>query len=420
MSRHFLFVTWDGGGTVPPELSVTRALVERGHRVTVLADPTIEPEASAAGAGFRSWREAPYLVSRRPEDDLLRDFEARTPPQLVARLSDRLICGPAALQAAETAQALGELRPDVVVASAFLLGPQMAAEAEELPVAALLPNIYPFPAPGLPPFGTGWRPARGVLGRARDAAMARLGGRLWARALPQVNAARATLGLAPLAAVWQQLDRADRVLVLTSPSFDFPARPPANVRYVGPRLVDPAGRALAAAAGRRAAGARLAQRRPPGPARAAAADRGGDRGHARSRGRHDGQRDRPRGAGRAGGRAGAGLGPAFGRPGGGRGRRQPRGHGTVIKALAAGVPQLVVPMGRDQLDNAARVTARGAGLRRRPGASGRAIAAAVRRLPDEPSHREGARAMAARLRSERGRDAAADELEELRSLARAA
>jgi UDP:flavonoid glycosyltransferase YjiC (YdhE family) len=52
MSRHYLFALWDGSGTVPPELSLARAVIERGHRVTVLADPTIEPEAMAAGADF--------------------------------------------------------------------------------------------------------------------------------------------------------------------------------------------------------------------------------------------------------------------------------------------------------------------------------------------------------------------------------
>jgi len=72
-------------------------------------------------------------------------------------------------------------------------------------------------------------------------------------------------------------------------------------------------------------------------------------------------------------------------------------------------------MGRDQLDNAARITARGAGLRLRPGASGKAIAAAVRRLLDEPAHREGAQRLAAQLRTEaeQGGDAAAKALEEV-------
>ena len=42
------------------------------------------------------------------------------------------------------------------------------------------------------------------------------------------------------------------------------------------------------------------------------------------------------------------------------------GHGTVIKALAAGVPVVAVPLGRDQLDNAARVEHHGAGIRLKP------------------------------------------------------
>jgi UDP:flavonoid glycosyltransferase YjiC (YdhE family) len=33
------------------------------------------------------------------------------------------------------------------------------------------------------------------------------------------------------------------------------------------------------------------------------------------------------------------------------------GHGTVLKALAAGVPLVIAPLGRDQPDNAARVIA---------------------------------------------------------------
>lgn len=81
------------------------------------------------------------------------------------------------------------------------------------------------------------------------------------------------------------------------------------------------------------------------------------------------------------------------------------------RALAAGVPALVLPMGRDQLDNAARVVARGAGMRLKPSARPRAIEAAVRRLLDEPRHREGARRMAARLQEEARRDEAADDLE---------
>lgn len=33
----YLFAFWDGAGNVPPTTSVMRALVDRGHRVTLLA-----------------------------------------------------------------------------------------------------------------------------------------------------------------------------------------------------------------------------------------------------------------------------------------------------------------------------------------------------------------------------------------------
>ncbi len=61
------------------------------------------------------------------------------------------------------------------------------------------------------------------------------------------------------------------------------------------------------------------------------------------------------------------------------------GHGTVLKALAAGVPVVAMPLGRDQLDNAARVVHHGAGLRLKPKAKPDAIAKAVRRVLEEPS-----------------------------------
>ena len=176
MSRHYLFAMWDGAGTVPPELSVARALIERGHRVTVLGDPTIEPEATAVGAGFRPWHEAPHLRSRRPEDDYIRDFEVDNPPELIARMCERIICGPAAAYAAETTAAIRELEPDAVVSSAFLLGPQIAAEAAGLPVVAQFANIYPLPAPGVPPFGCRLRP-RAQRSRARDVCRDRAGER---------------------------------------------------------------------------------------------------------------------------------------------------------------------------------------------------------------------------------------------------
>jgi UDP:flavonoid glycosyltransferase YjiC (YdhE family) len=87
------------------------------------------------------------------------------------------------------------------------------------------------------------------------------------------------------------------------------------------------------------------------------------------------------------------------------------GHGTVIKALAAGVPVIALPMGRDQLDNAARVAHHGAGLRLKPKASPDVIARSVRRVLDEPSFGANAQRLAAAIAAETAEDQAVAELE---------
>ena len=64
MSR-FLLATWDGGGTIPPELGLAAELVDRGHEVVVLSDDTVEQEAAEAGATFIPWQRAPQATSAR-------------------------------------------------------------------------------------------------------------------------------------------------------------------------------------------------------------------------------------------------------------------------------------------------------------------------------------------------------------------
>jgi MGT family glycosyltransferase len=89
------------------------------------------------------------------------------------------------------------------------------------------------------------------------------------------------------------------------------------------------------------------------------------------------------------------------------------GHGTIIKSLAAGVPVVALPMGRDQPDNAARMQAAGAGLTLKPGAKPEAIRAAVERVLHERPFGEAARRMAAAIREDTATDLALAELEAL-------
>jgi UDP:flavonoid glycosyltransferase YjiC (YdhE family) len=49
--RTYLFVTWEGGGNVPPVLGTVRRLAARGHAVRVLTEPCLEQAVRQAGAG---------------------------------------------------------------------------------------------------------------------------------------------------------------------------------------------------------------------------------------------------------------------------------------------------------------------------------------------------------------------------------
>ena len=90
------------------------------------------------------------------------------------------------------------------------------------------------------------------------------------------------------------------------------------------------------------------------------------------------------------------------------------GHGTVLKALAAGVPLVCVPMGRDQKDNTVRVIRFGAGVRISKKATPNQIAAAVSKILENPNYASAARRFAAVLAWEAANvPSAADEAEGL-------
>jgi UDP:flavonoid glycosyltransferase YjiC (YdhE family) len=94
------------------------------------------------------------------------------------------------------------------------------------------------------------------------------------------------------------------------------------------------------------------------------------------------------------------------------------GHGTVCRALTHGRPMLVMPHGRDQNDNAVRVTARGAGLSLPPDASTTEIRACLQRLLDEPQFRSAAATLGAAVAREAADSPVVAELEALAQPAR--
>jgi MGT family glycosyltransferase len=398
MGLRYLLVTWDGGGNVPPELGLARRLIARGHAVHVLGDPTLEADVVAAGCSFGPWMTAPHRTTRDRSADLIRDYEYKNPLASLDVYMQEFLAAPSPRWIADVLRELQAHPADVVLGDFAIPSALIAAEKEGLPSAMIMPNIWILPTPGIPPIGPGFAPARGPLGRLRDAILRRIMNRMFDKAVPHFNAARAALGLPPIRSAIGQMMRADRLLCLTSPAFDFtsPSLPP-NLSYVGPQLDDPnwsepwrspwpAGdtRPLVlvglsstfqdqAAALRNvvAALAMLPVRGLVTLGHTIGADEVEGRGNVvvvRSAPHTQVLREA------------AALVTHC-------------GHGTALKGLASGVPMVCMPMGRDQNDTAARIVHRGAGLRLAPKAKAPKIAAAVARVLREPSYRQAARGL---------------------------
>jgi MGT family glycosyltransferase len=411
------FVTFEGGGNVPPVLGLVRRLARRGHSVRVLTEPCLRTAVEAAGARF-----VPFTSYFTREDrtlDLIGDWEPRTPIGALRRSLDRVVFGPAPIVTEQTYRELERESADVVVADLMMPGALVAAEAAGVPRVVLFHMPEYLPGPGRPAAGPGFLPRSDVIGRLRDGLMTRLFYRLIREYLVPFSEARQAFGLASLRTPRELLDefhRADLRLIQTCEAFDFPITPrPPNLRYVGPVLDDPDwigdwenpwsledGRPLVVASlsstfqnqqevlrrivaalgtlpvrGLVTLGPSMADEKldvPENVVTVASAPHSRVFPHAEAVVTH-------------------------------------AGHGTVMRALAHGLPLLCLPMGRDQDDNAARVVASGVGLRLRPSAGPKRIARALGRLLHEPRFRERARRLGRIIEADVVDDRAVKELE---------
>jgi glycosyltransferase involved in cell wall biosynthesis len=239
----------------------------------------------------------------------------------------------------EVAVELRRAPADVLVADFVLVGALVAAEAVGVPAVVLFHTIYPRPVPGRPSYGPGWAPGGGLMGRLRDATGTVIVNHLYAQdALPALNQARRRVGLRPLRGYFAQCDRTARVVVLTSPHFDYTTqRMSPNVileTFIPHTAVLPHVEVMVTQCG----------------------------------------------------------------------------LGTVMKALAHGVPLVCLPLVGDQPDNAARVVARGAGLRVPADAPPERLREAIKRVVTDPAFRHTAQQLATNIAGEDPVQAAVDEI----------
>jgi MGT family glycosyltransferase len=411
-----LAAMFQGGGNIPLLMPVIRRLIERGHHLRIMAGPGVRrsrlPLSSGfvrqitdGGASLIPFREP----AKHPYDDAppLKGLVGNWAPQAFRGIAPEAQTFLWSRTWAENIRAELRERPaDLLVADFVLFGALAAAEAARTPSVALMHTIAIRPLPGLPPYGTGWRPAQGAIAGLRDAIGRVMFERVHGRnALLHLNAARTTLGLAPLRSAFEQYDRASRVLMLVSPSFDYPSRRlPPNMRHVGTPIDD------AAAQPWESPWARDGQKRPLVLVSLSTLNQG----------------QTPLlhrvllALARLDVRAIVTVGPSldatgFVAPSNVRLEQfvphsavlphvdalvTQCGLGTLTKGLVAGVPLVCLPLVGDQPDNAARIEAHGAGLRLPANASPEQISATIERVLVDRRFREGAQRLSSAMSRE--------------------
>ena len=416
--KHFLFVTWDGGGSLPPELGLARRLIERAHRVTVLSDDCSRDEIQASGAQFVGYRTAPNRQSKHPDHDPVKDWEFANPLSGLKSLIVNKSCNPALAMAHDILDINKSDPADVIVGSWCLFAPIIAAEAAGLPVCVVMPNLDIRPNPGRPPLGPGLKPMRGPIGWLRDTLVGAVGKRTFLAGRPGLERARRELGLPTLPHPLDEFDRADRVLLLTSRHFEYDDYElDDHTVFVGPVLDDPSwaprwrspwpiddGRPLVLVTlgstfqDQRDLYRRILEALAGKPLRAVVTVGNvfdtedfdsPDNVDLVASAAHDPILEQ------------ASLAIVHG------------GHGSVLKALAKGVPQLVIPIGRDQVDNAARVQWHGVGLSIKPKSAPTRIAHAIDQLLDDASYRTAAQNIGRNIQHEIATNTGINELEAL-------
>jgi MGT family glycosyltransferase len=208
----FLVAAFGDPGHVFPAISLGRALAGRGHEVTIETWEERRTAVEGAGLGFAAAEE--YRMFPPPDPDSAEGAHAAEAARALLPL-------------------LEEMQPHVVVSDILTLAPSLAAEKARVPLATLIPHIYPVVEPGLPFFSVGLQPPRTPWGRA----VWRTGQRALNIGLEHgrrdLNTQRARLDLPPVQHFHGGISR-ELALVGTFPQLEYRRRWSAEVKVTGP------------------------------------------------------------------------------------------------------------------------------------------------------------------------------------------
>jgi MGT family glycosyltransferase len=222
-------------GHLYPLVPILDELLRRGHEIHLR---TLAAEVERlAGRGF----------SATPIDEQIEaiqhdDWRAKGARASLAA-STAVFVARAPHDAADLRTAIDAVDPDVLVIDINAWGATAVAEASGRPWAAVAPYLLPISSPDAPPYGPGFVPARGPLGRLRDAVARPLViGAVERAILPKLNAVRATIDprLSAVRTADDLYSRPPLLLYLTAEPFEYHRRSwPGNIRMVGPCAWEP-------------------------------------------------------------------------------------------------------------------------------------------------------------------------------------
>jgi MGT family glycosyltransferase len=231
MSRFLLYAA-PGSGHLFPLIATAEELRRRGHEPLVRADSSGVRTLRSLGFSAEPIRR---LIEEREDDT----WRAKTPLGGMRR-SVQMYLDRFDHELADVRDAIQAERPDAVMVDSNAWGAAAAAEASGLPWAQAATFLLPLITSDAPPFGLGLAPARGPLGRARDALIRGAALPLFDRLLPAVNARRQAAGVAAVEHLPDLYVLAPLVVAYYAEPLEYPRRHmPANVRLVGPASWEP-------------------------------------------------------------------------------------------------------------------------------------------------------------------------------------
>ena len=228
-----LIYTSPARGHLYPLMGTALGLQARGHNVHIR---TLAPEVDRVRAlGLSAAPIDPAIEARE-----LDDWRGSNTMQ-VLEFAMRTFAHRALLEVDDMLEAIEESAADALLVDTNSWGAQAVAEASGLPWATFQPYFTALPARGVPPFGPGLQRSTNLIGRARDALMSKvIFSKMSQYALPGINTTRTRMGLEPLGNYVELLHRPPRVFYLTIKELEYPREHwPESFRLVGATRWEP-------------------------------------------------------------------------------------------------------------------------------------------------------------------------------------